>query len=230
VELQLRVVCTECLARNVQLAFLPLNNELAKHHSCRLRIDGTPILGCQFGSGHPLVCAGKKVLFGFNDLRTKNPLIAAEWHPSKNSPLSPETIMASSNKNVWWMCSRGHEWQTTPNARRAGRGCPICANKSVTSGQNDLATTNPELAQEFDAEKNGNLTASALVAGSNKKIWWRCKQGHSWQNTVNNRTRGQGCPYCSGRKVVEGKTDLATLNPALAAEWVVQKEFPSHDP
>lgn len=177
------------------------------------------------GVGCP-VCAGKKVLFGFNDLRTKNPLIAAEWHPSKNSPLSPETIMASSNKNVWWMCSRGHEWQTTPNARRAGRGCPICANKSVTSGQNDLATTNPELAQEFDAEKNGNLTASALVAGSNKKIWWRCKQGHSWQNTVNNRTRGQGCPYCSGRKVVEGKTDLATLNPALAAEWVAQRNSP----
>ena len=71
-------------------------------------------VGCPF-------CAGKKVLFGFNDLRTKNPLIAAEWHPSKNSPLSPETIMASSNKNVWWMCSRGHEWQTTPNAKVAKR-------------------------------------------------------------------------------------------------------------
>ena len=37
---------------------------------------------------------------------------------------------------------------------------------------------------------------------------------------MNNRSKGQSCPYCSHRKVLSGFNDLATTHPELvASEW-----------
>ena len=33
---------------------------------------------------------------------------------------------------------------------------------------------------------------------------------------------GTGCPYCAGRKVLEGFNDLASRFPNLAEQWVVE--------
>ena len=72
-------------------------------------------------------CASKIILIGFNDLETKCPEIAAEWHPTKNGSLKPSEVLAGSNKKVWWLCKCGHEWQATPDKRVYGSGrCPIC--------------------------------------------------------------------------------------------------------
>jgi Zn finger protein HypA/HybF involved in hydrogenase expression len=176
------------------------------------------------GVGCP-ICAGKKVLYGYNDLETRNPTLAKEWHPTKNTDLSPKTIVSASNLPVWWICDKGHEWEISPNGRR-GRGCPFCGNKRVQIGQNDLLTTNPELAAQFHPHRNGELSPETLVSGSNKRVWWICQQGHEWENSVNNRNKGQGCPFCSGRNAVKGKNDLQTLSPSLAKEWVIERNLP----
>ena len=34
------------------------------------------------------------------------------------------------------------------------------------------------------------------MAKSNKKVWWKCSLGHSWQATISHRTEGTGCPHC----------------------------------
>ena len=41
-----------------------------------------------------------------------SPQLAAEWHPTKNGLLTPDLILAGSNKKVWWQCSTvpDHEW------------------------------------------------------------------------------------------------------------------------
>lgn len=77
------------------------------------------------GYGCPY-CAGQKALSGINDLSTTNPKLASEWHPTKNGSLHPSEVMSGSNKKVWWICEKGHEWQAVINSRNAGRGCPIC--------------------------------------------------------------------------------------------------------
>lgn len=59
-------------------------------------------------------------------------------------------------------------------------GCPICAGKVVIPGENDLASQYPEVAQEWDTEKNGTLTPQQVTASSNRKAWWRCRLGHSY--------------------------------------------------
>lgn len=44
-----------------------------------------------WGHGCP-VCAGRKVLKGFNDLKTLCPGVASQWHPSLNGALTPEMV------------------------------------------------------------------------------------------------------------------------------------------
>ena len=153
------------------------------------------------GRGCPF-CAGKKVLTGYNDLQTVNPTLTLEWDYEKNGNLTPENFSANSHEKVWWKCSKGHEWQATIASRNNGRRCPYCSNKSLLQGYNDLATTHPEIAKEWDYNKNGNITPSNVMAGSNnKKYWFVCENGHSYSSTLLNRKKGRGCPICRKNKV-----------------------------
>ena len=89
-------------------------------------------------------CAGQRATAD-NNLTVIAPALAAEWHPDRN-PCDPEEVAPHSNRLYWWMCSRGHEWRTTPN-NRLGRGsdCPACADawtlpvfRAWLSGQLDV--------------------------------------------------------------------------------------------
>ena len=148
-----------------------------------------------------------------------NPELANEWHPSKNDGLLPSDVMAGSNKKAWWLGSCGHEWEASVQSRNSGRGCPYCASQKLLVGFNDLTTRNPKLALEWHPTKNGGLTPKNVMPGTNKKVWWLCEKGHEWENSVNVRNGGNGCPYCTNQIVLKGYNDLATLNPKLASEW-----------
>ena len=89
----------------------------------------------------------------------------------------------------------------------------------LIKGVNDLATLKPELAAEWNYEKNEDLKPEDVTCGSNRKVCWRCSENHEWEATISSRSHGSGCPYCSGNRAISGKNDLATLNPSLAAEW-----------
>lgn len=79
------------------------------------------------GSGCP-VCAGWKVLAGFNDLATRNPELAAQWHPTLNGELTPADVAAGARDKVWWSCTiHPHVWNATINSRSQGKGCPECS-------------------------------------------------------------------------------------------------------
>lgn len=72
-------------------------------------------------------CSGKRILIGFNDLKTSNPELAEEWHPQRNAPLMPTDFTSGSRRKVWWLGKCGHEWQQAiGNRARQGQGCPIC--------------------------------------------------------------------------------------------------------
>ncbi len=174
------------------------------------------------GTGCPF-CSGKKVLVGFNDLTSTNPSLAEEWDYEWNSPLKPENVTQSSFRKVWWRCARGHSWKSSIDIRNSGKGCPICAGKQVLPGFNDLATKIPYLLDEWDYERNSPLTPENVTAFSNKKVWWRCSNGHSWNTTIAERSGGTGCPICAGKQVLVGFNDLLTKNHQLATEWDYEK-------
>ena len=83
--------------------------------------------------------------------------------------------------------------------------------------ENSFANKHPELVSEW-SEKNLPLTADRVTYGSNKVMWWKGTCGHEWQTSIKARSSGEGCPICSGVRVVEGVNDLATLRPELARE------------
>lgn len=82
----------------------------------------------------------------------------------------------------------------------------------------NLQAFHPKLAESWHPTKNGRLTPEDIAPHSNKKVWWRCQKRHEWQTSVGHRSRGQGCPYCSGHKV-DRDNCLATKKPSLACEW-----------
>lgn len=162
-----------------------------------------------------------RLVKGKNDFATLFPNLAKEWHSTRNNALKPDDILPGSGKEVWWLCPKGHPYLMVVNHRtKRGYACPYCSGHRVLQGINDLATTNPELAAEWNYEKNVNITPHDITAGSNKKVWWLCKEGHTYEQSIFKRNnRGYSCPYCSGHKVLKGFNDLATVNPHLAKEW-----------
>lgn len=147
--------------------------------------------------GKKKISESRKTPRSGESLRERFPEIAAEWNYENNGELTPDNVKARSSVVVSWKCVNGHTWKSTISNRAGGRGCPICGNKKVETGFNDLATINPKLAKEWHPSKNGIITASTVLPSSSKRVWWLCSLcGHEWSATINNRTK-RGCPRCS---------------------------------
>lgn len=166
-------------------------------------------------------CANKRLLVGFNDLATTNPELVKEWHPTKNGDKTASDVMPGNTKRVWWQCAKGHEWSIyVRNRAKEGYGCPFCSNKSVWAGFNDLATTHPDIAAEWDYEKNYPLKPTEVTFGKPMRVFWiGAVCWHSYTSQVKHRVDGHGCSVCSGHTVLVGFNDLATTFPEIAAEW-----------
>ena len=136
----------------------------------------------------------------------------------------PTTVTAGSNKKKYWRCTNGHEWEALVSNRSRGRGCKVCSN--ITNAENKLgkkvitrqllSKTHPEISAEIVRVEKYAL--KKIKTNSARMFTWSCSLGHEYLNTPNNRSRGQACPYCSGRKVLIGFNDLATTHPLLAAQ------------
>jgi hypothetical protein len=61
-----------------------------------------------------------------------------------------------------------------------------------------LAEEHPELKEEWNYNKNGDLTPEKTTSGSDLKVWWVCILGHEWEATISSRSNGTGCPICRG--------------------------------
>ena len=82
---------------------------------------------------------------------------------------------------------------------------------------------NAHLMVEWVWEKNINVTPNELTVGSNKKVWWKCEKGHSWNMSPYEKVKSKGCPFCLNKRVLIGFNDLGTLFPNLAKEWDFEK-------
>jgi hypothetical protein len=154
------------------------------------------------------------VIKGKNDLATINPTLAAQADKSWD----PREVTVGSSKRVGWVCptNKEHKWKAPISQRSAGTGCPVCANRVIIKGINDLTTTHPLLAAACD----GSWDPSKFLSGSHTKVRWVCSldKRHIYTCSINERARGVGCSLCNGKIVAPGINDLATLDPVLASE------------
>jgi hypothetical protein len=86
------------------------------------------------------------------------------------------------------------------SSRASGSGCPYCYGRYATK-ENNLPNRYPELMEEWDRDRNEGLDPSDFTPHVGKKVWWRCRKGHSWQATIYNRGNNKsGCPTCTQEK------------------------------
>lgn len=152
-------------------------------------------------------------------VRTGNMVLLEQWDRARNGPMRPEQMSIGSHRKAWWQCECGHSWEAEIRSRIGGSGCPVCAHRVLSPGDNDLATMHPSLAAEWHPTKNGALRPEDVMTGTRRKVWWRCEKGHEWQATVGSRAEGKGCPVCGGKELIPGENDLAGLYPSIAREW-----------
>lgn len=155
------------------------------------------------GSGCPCL-SSKAVWPGYNDLATIRPDIAAQWHPTRNAELLPTMVTCSSAKKVWWLLPYDDvrtgkhfdfEWRAAIcNRSGENSGCPFISGKAVWPGFNDLRARNPDLADEWDCDKNGRKAPERTYYQSKNKVWWKCPIcGKAWRTSVFLRSHGVDC-------------------------------------
>ena len=172
-------------------------------------------------------CSGKRVS-NTNNLAVRFPELIKEWDYSLNN-VSPNEVTCGTHRKVWWKCQYGHSWQAVIYTRIKGVGCPYCTGKLASPERNLLALF-PDLAKEYHPTKN-DCTPDQLPFGSDKRVWWICKEGHEWETSVNGRTsKLTGCPLCcwvhtSIEKVIEEKLGLTKFNKKALINCGYQPDF-----
>ena len=156
-----------------------------------------------------------------NNLAFLHPKIVEQWHPTKNGDLKPSDLAPKTNRKVWWLCDKGHEWKATIASRVTGRSCQECYfNRMGEQRRLEAVRRGDSLAVFIDKNKEeyshlldewdneGNeLTPNDLSPRSSIRVWWKCKNWHKWKTTVGKRVgtkktfpKGTNCPECYNQK------------------------------
>jgi hypothetical protein len=152
------------------------------------------------------------------------PSLETEWDYEKNKGINQKKISSGSNKKVWWRCKKNHSYECDIWSKtNRNSSCPYCKGLKIDTS-NSLLGLRPDLCKQWDFESNIGLSPTEIPVSSNKKVWWKCEKGHSWESLVYNRTKknGTACPMCSGR-TSSNNTSLIFLFPDLMNEWDYEK-------
>lgn len=168
--------------------------------------------GCPFCSTRPTI------LPGFNDLETRNPEVAKDWHPTKNDCPASQ-VLPGARKRAWWLCyTCGREWEASVKDRAGskGAGCPSCRGRL-----RGLATNGPVTDEQLIREWHpGNgQPISDFSPKSNFKAKWVCDRGHEWEATIHDRTqRGTKCKQCGSGGTSDAEKELRRFVQSLGVQ------------
>ena len=106
-----------------------------------------------------------------------------------------------------------YDWNAHPATLYEGRGCPRCSWNILVE---HLTMSNDEfVARVFDIDPE--LIVRGKYVNNSTPVDVECKYGHVWspmpQKILHNH---QGCPYCSGHRVLVGFNDMWTTRPDIA--------------
>lgn len=141
----------------------------------------------------------------------KRPEIIKEWDYSQNCGFAPDDFSFGSQVNAHWICEKKHKWRTRILTRCVQlRNCPQCfgtrSDRAPVIKERSLAFLYPHLIEEWHPTKNGELTPFNVLAGSKKKVYWRCKKNkrHVWEAVIKARANlGSGCPDCHDERILD---------------------------
>ena len=139
--------------------------------------------------------------------RAKHALLQ-QWDHDRNRENGnfPDNTSLQSNKHIWWQCQecpkgKVHSWQARASqrtSRKALTGCPCCAGQKICEC-NSLETVCPDIAAEFDVEKNGVSAAEVTSSASTKYSWLSDEPG------AKKRTVAQRTTYTRKRSITDAR-------------------------
>lgn len=164
-------------------------------------------------------CSGRLPIVGENDLGTTHSELADQL---VDQSLRTK-LQAKTPRKVEWQCAEGHVWSASVYSRtQRSSGCPICANKTIIPGENDIFTTHPYLRGWIVDEDK----ALAMPAGSHRKLKLRCKDdpSHEWYESAQNLTQKSTvtCPFCAGAHRSLGEVELEQIIRALCPDSQIE--------
>lgn len=193
------------LNRGIDIPSLSGGSGLSVWWRCKIGHEWKAKVTQRFRGSKCPYCAGKKPT-AENCLQSLHPEVSKEWHPTKNGNLKPSSVLPYSSIIIWWKCQNGHEWQAKVFSRSNGTTCPICLRNSLISAnpystKGKVVSDIPQLLAEWHHDRNAGIDPRLTVAGSNKKVWWKCSQGHEFfmspNSRTNNRRKTGGISRCS---------------------------------
>jgi len=130
--------------------------------------------------------------------------------------VNPFAVSSHSGVKYKWVCNKFqdgkcdecgtlHEWEATVDHRVQGNGCPFCSSTSLCRCRS-LGYKFPKIACElqdkninpFEVPFGSGQITTWVCSSTNNGVCGNCGTLHVWKTSVNNRTSGRGCPFCSG--------------------------------
>lgn len=166
-------------------------------------------------------CRGRIIIAGVNDIGTTDPGIAAELDAELNGGLTARHISASSKQTYIWRCpAKNHPYPATASNRtKAKSKCPVCLNRLIVPGINDLATTHSHVVAEFHPTELVRVSPTKLGSSSETLVDFVCPNEHAYRMRIYDRVRAAGCPECTRNANAASDENLVVTHPNVAAEW-----------
>lgn len=176
----------QVLLRSFRAAWWRCANGHAFQRSPRAMLSDSACVECSRGPSQTSIAKAR-------------PSIVPMWNGEKNGTLSPSEVDAMHTGNTWWRCDKGHDFQRSPLLMVRDASCHVCA-----MAERSLLATNPAVAAEWHAIRNGDVAPTQVDADHVMNAWWQCPKGHEYQATVRSRARGnRRCPTCFGGWSIE---------------------------
>ena len=121
-----------------------------------------------------------------------------DWDLNEEAGLDPSKLRCRSHRKAHWVCHKclvgqPHKWQAAVNAMyrylsRGTLGCPCCKGRQACKC-NSLQSLFPEVAAEWDYERNKG-TPAEYAAQSHKDVWWHNSRRGHFKVSILGRTQG----------------------------------------
>lgn len=149
-----------------------------------------------------------------------HPHLSSEW--ADDRPMS-EFTWGSGRKVLRRCIECDYAWLIrVQNWARYNTKCVSCSGAIVTE-TNNLAVTNPELAEEWKDER----PMTQFTYGSGAVVLRKCKDcGYEFRRKIYLWVKGYGCPVCSGR-IASETNNLQIDHPEFAEEWADSRPMAS---